>query len=89
MKMTIAVMTFSLGAIAIADEPLTSTYGSLVDDTGNISLPGNFRSSWTFLGTWSIAEKDVEPSSAASGHGDDLVALYNLEAIASKGASCV
>jgi len=69
MKMLIAVMTFSLCATAIADEPLTSTYGSLVDDAGNITLPRDFRSDWTFLGTWSIAEKDVEHSGAASGHG--------------------
>lgn len=76
MKMLIAVMTFFFCAIAFADEPLKSTYGNLVDDTGNIMLPKNFRNNWTFLGTWSIAEKDVEPSSAASGHG--ATALHNV-----------
>jgi hypothetical protein len=62
--------------IATADESLSSTYGSIVDDAGNISLPANFRTDWTFLGTWSIAEKDVDRASAASGHG--AAGLHNV-----------
>jgi len=69
MRILIALMTLSFCAAANADETLLSTYGSLVDESGNISLPEDFRSDWAFLGTWSIAEKDVETSSAASGHG--------------------
>jgi hypothetical protein len=76
MKILIAVMTFSLCAVTGAAESLDSTYGSLVDGEGNITLPKNFRSDWTFLGTWSIADKDVEPSSAASGHG--AAGLHNV-----------
>ncbi|MGI9287293.1 MAG: cytochrome P460 family protein [Pseudomonadales bacterium] len=77
MKILIAVITFSLCAVAIAGEPLTSTYGSLVDDAGNITLPKNFRSEWAFLGTWSIAnKKDVEHNSAPSGHG--AAGLHNV-----------
>lgn len=76
MKIFIAVMAFSCCAVSIADESFTSTYGSLVDDAGNITLPKDFRSDWTFLGTWSIAEKDVETSSAASGHG--AAGLHNV-----------
>ena len=76
MKILIAVMAVSCCAISNADESFTSTYGSLVDDAGNISLPKNFRSDWVFLGTWSIAEKDVETSSAASGHG--AAGLHNV-----------
>jgi len=53
-----------------------STYDVLVDAEGNISLPENFRSEWAFLGTWSIAEKDVEQSSAASRHG--AAGLHNV-----------
>ena len=68
-------MCFSF-AIATADEPLSSTYGSLVDDAGNITLPANFRTDWTFLGTWSIAEKDVDQASAASNHG--AAGLHNV-----------
>jgi len=69
-------MTFALCAVASADESLNSTYGSLVDGEGNITLPKNFRSEWTFLGTWSIADKDVEPSSVASVHG--AAGLHNV-----------
>ncbi len=69
MRILITLMTLSFCAAANADETLLSTYGSLVDEFGNISLPKDFRSDGAFLGTWSIAEEDVETSSAASGHG--------------------
>ena len=75
-KTLITVITFALCAVSSAAESLDSTYGSLVDDERNITLPKNFRSDWTFLGTWSIADKDVEPSSAASGHG--AAGLHNV-----------
>lgn len=76
MKTLIAVMACAYGAVAFAGETFTSVYGSLVDDDGNISLPDNFRTDWTFMGTWSIAEKDVERSSEASGHG--AAGLHNV-----------
>ena len=68
-RIFIVAATFALCTVSIADESFISTYGTLVDDAGNVTLPKNFRSDWTFLGTWSIAEKDVEQSGAASGHG--------------------
>ncbi len=76
LKLLIAMMAFSCCAVSIADDSYTSTYGSLVDDAGNITLPKNFRSDWAFLGTWSIAEEDVETSSAASRHG--AAGLHNV-----------
>jgi hypothetical protein len=76
MKMFFAVMAILGSAATIAGESFTSTYDSLVDDMGNITLPKDFRSDWTFLGTWSIAEKDVERSSEASGHG--AAGLHNV-----------
>lgn len=60
----------------MADDEFLSTYETLVDEAGRISLPRNFRENWTFLGTWSIAEKDVERSSEASGHG--AAGLHNV-----------
>ena len=75
-KIIFAMIALSFCAISNADESFTSTYGSLVDDAGNISLPNNFRSDWVFLGTWSIAEKDIERSSEASGHG--AAGLHNV-----------
>ena len=75
-KILLAVMAFSWSAASIADESFTSTYTSLVDDAGNISLPADFESNWVFIGTWSIAGEDVEQSGAASGHG--AAALHNV-----------
>ena len=76
LKIFIAVALILLCAVSVADESFTGTYESLVDDKGNITLPGNFRSEWTFLGTWSIAAKDVETSGEASGHG--AAGLHNV-----------
>jgi len=75
-KLLIGALTFFVCTISVADESFTSTYGSLVDDAGNITLPKDFRRDWAFLGTWSIAEEDVETSSAASRHG--AAGLHNV-----------
>ena len=76
-KTVISLAIFCLGSSPlIADTSFTSTYKSLVDDAGNITMPENFRENWTFLGTWSIAAKDVAASSAASGHG--AAGLHNV-----------
>lgn len=76
-RMLYILMLFCFSTnLATADTTFTSTYGSLVDDKGNITLPTDFQESWTFLGTWSIAEKDVATSSAASGHG--AAGLHNV-----------
>jgi hypothetical protein len=75
-KFLMALMAITLCGVSVADEAFESTYDTLVDNEGNITLPGNFRAEWTFLGTWSIAEKDVEQASAASGHG--AAGLHNV-----------
>ncbi len=71
-----AVVALLIFATANAGVKLQSTYDSIVDKSGNISLPENFRRDWAFLGTWSIAREDVETSSAASGHG--AAGLHNV-----------
>jgi hypothetical protein len=75
-NLLIGVLTFFVCTIAVADESITSTYKSLVDDTGNIALPKNFRTDWTFLGTWSIAAKDMEKNSSANDRG--AAGLHNV-----------
>jgi len=75
-KFFIGALAIFVCAMSFADESFTSTYGSLVDEAGNITLPKEFRSDWAFLGTWSIAEEDVETSSAASRHG--AAGLHNV-----------
>jgi hypothetical protein len=75
-KSIVAVLAFFCCAVSAAEDSYTSTYESLVDESGNITLPEDFRSDWTFLGTWSIAEKDVDQASAASGHG--AAGLHNV-----------
>ena len=76
MKTTIAVGAFLACAVAVADDTLQSTYETIVDESGNIFMPEDFRRDWAFLGTWSIANEDVETSSAASGHG--AAGLHNV-----------
>jgi hypothetical protein len=60
-------LAMSIGANAAPN--VANTFETLVDGEGNITLPLEFRRTWAFLGTWSIAQADVQPSSAASGHG--------------------
>jgi hypothetical protein len=72
----IVISTLLFCAASAADESFISAYENLVDDAGNITLPENFRTDWTFLGTWSIAVADVEQSSAASRHG--AAGLHNV-----------
>jgi len=63
--------------LSIADISLTSTYKTLVDKNGNITLPKNFREDWTFLGTWSIAKKaSKKRSNEVRDHGAD--SLHNV-----------
>lgn len=76
LKTLIAMVFLLTCAVSLAEESFSATYESLVDDAGNITLPTDFRSKWTFLGTWSIAAKDVETSSEASGHG--AAGLHNV-----------
>lgn len=76
-----AVVAVLLCTAAGADETLQSTYESIVDKSGNISVPQSFRRDWAFLGTWSIAREeidreDLDTSSAASGHG--AAGLHNV-----------
>jgi hypothetical protein len=76
LKTLIAVVLLLFSTGSVAGESYTTTFENLVDDAGNITLPTNFRSDWTFLGTWSIAAEDVETSSEASGHG--AAGLHNV-----------
>lgn len=79
-KTLIALAVLSFCVMSLADDaPIVtydSTYGTLVDEAGNINLPKDFRNRWTFLGTWSIAASDVDRASAASGHG--AAGLHNV-----------
>ena len=67
-------MVVVLAPAASADT--ADTFSTWVDADGNVSLPLEFRQSWTFLGTWSIANEDVEPSAQASNHG--AAGLHNV-----------
>lgn len=75
-RMFVAVTTLSCCSVSLADETPASTYSSLVDDAGNISLPGNYRSDWLFLGTWSIAAEDAERGDTAGSQG--AAGLHNV-----------
>ena len=70
------VVIWIFAATAAADPDVGDTYRTMVDPEGNITLPLEFRRSWAFLGTWSIAESDVDSASQASGHG--AAGLHNV-----------
>ena len=74
----LTLLGLSVGTYADDSPTLSfaSTYGDLVDGDGSITLPENFQTQWVFLGTWSVAKKDVERSSEASGHG--AAGLHNV-----------
>lgn len=75
-RLVLALVLLGLTTGVHADSLLSSTYKELVDSNGNITLPEDFRSQWVFLGTWSVAAKDVERSSEVSGHG--AAGLHNV-----------
>lgn len=66
------ILLFGLSAFANAagaQEPtFASTYADIVDGDGNITLPEEFQTKWLFIGTWSIAESDVDGRGAAGLH---------------------
>lgn len=53
------LVSTAIGAGQLADE----TYARYVDGKGEIKLPEGFRSTWTHLGSWAVAD------STAPGHG--------------------
>lgn len=53
----------------------TSTYKTLVDEEGNISVAPNFQLTWVFIGAWSIADTDAK-SIKANGHS--AASLHNV-----------
>ncbi len=67
---------YAKGGDSTLPSPFVATFNTLVDERGGMSLPPNFQTKWVFLGTWSVAVKDVERSSEASGHG--AAGLHNV-----------
>ncbi|WP_444927698.1 cytochrome P460 family protein [Microbulbifer sp. TRSA002] len=65
---TSLVLTLVLGISAKADEDLNSTYKSMVDSQGNITLPDNYRREWVFLGSYQVK--------SSSGDGWDTHNVY-------------
>jgi hypothetical protein len=60
---------------ANAGPDISQTYQTIVDGEGNISLPADFRHTWTFLGSWSVAD-DEKSSPETSGRG--AAGLHNV-----------
>ena len=76
MKSILICLVLVMTANANAAPKVSETFETLVDAEGNISLPAEFRRTWAFMGTWSIAQGDVKSSSDASGHG--AAGLHNV-----------
>lgn len=52
----------SASADATGPDGALDTFGTIVDEKGNISLPDKFETEWPFIGTWAVAESDGVPS---------------------------
>ena len=76
MRTPLACIALLLAATGNAVADVSETFQTLVDREGTISLPLEFRRTWAFLGTWSIADEDISSSSEASGHG--AAGLHNV-----------
>jgi hypothetical protein len=64
MKIFFALLILlSIVTPAQAMEPQPTAYGTVVDQSGNITLPPNYRSQWSHIGSWLIADPK------APGHG--------------------
>jgi cytochrome c len=59
------VVGFSMSVVMpnylLAKSPENSAFGKYVDAKGNIRLPENFATDWTFTGTWAITEEGAVP----------------------------
>ena len=65
-------------AVYVLADAQSGAFSPYVDESGAISLPKDFRTEWTFLGTWSIASDEREASVAAMGHGSGAAGFHNV-----------
>lgn len=63
LRLVVASVALACSGGAAASEIADSTYHTVVDPAGAITLPADFRSGWTHLGSW------VVPDAKAPGHG--------------------
>ncbi len=64
MRILLAIVMLAVASSVNAEPSYSDTYGTLVDTHGNISLPGDLQRRWEFLGTWSIAGKELSTVAA-------------------------
>ena len=76
MRLPCACLVIAAAVSANAEPEVSATFQTIVDGKGNIQLPLEFRRTWAFLGTWSIAKEDVARSAEASSHG--AAGLHNV-----------
>ena len=53
-KFTIVVLSLLISANVVSQTDVKDTYNVLVDNTGNISLPKEYRQNWMFLGSYFV-----------------------------------
>jgi len=69
----LACLVLLASVTATAAPTVSTTYQTLVSTDGTISLPQDFQRTWTFLGTWSVAN-----SAEGSIPGVGAKALHNV-----------
>ncbi|MGI9327878.1 MAG: cytochrome P460 family protein [Pseudomonadales bacterium] len=78
----ISMASLCTSSASMADDRFASAYKDLVDNVGNITLPADFRAEWTFLGTWSVAEKTVGSADAGKRGAAGLHNVYTQPGVA-------
>jgi cytochrome c len=53
----LAISCFLFAGVTFAGEEKQEAFSPYVDSKGNISLPSDFRSTWTHLGTWVVTSQ--------------------------------
>jgi len=56
-KISVLIALFLLPVITLGAGGKEASFSPYVDDRGNISLPRDFRTTWSHLGTWALTSK--------------------------------
>lgn len=74
-RLAIAAASLVFATSTLADPALKKTYKKLVDKSGNISLPADYRQEWSFLGSYFVE------NAPAAGMAEGTAATYDVHTV--------
>lgn len=75
-KIAIAAASLLFASSALSDPALNKTYKKLVDKTGNITLPSDYRQTWSFLGSYFVENAPAAGMTEAAAASFDVHTVY-------------